>query len=630
MVYQDLCNCEVYTDAHFASYTSQQFQIENHYTNSSTQLNKAWLIVSISRGLKNYNGISQLLGMRFSFNGRELVIDQSAVVTDPKLFIKTGEDSNMMQTGIYAMFDVTDIYNSIGDQTIIPYSKNQTSVGELCIVDEYFIVATYINNSLSLTNLAIVVRNSDTKPRQFFRLGNKVNPLNRNQPIGLTVNLSNICSSAPDSSLVYINDNYAGSLSSEDNTYCSGASGSSMYSGNDFVAFENDDVDSVFKLNDGVAEIKTYLQDTNLFDVDFKYYSLDLGLGSYGWWSNPVHNFTITGIPNCQDFDVTVPDNIELCKKDSYAFDIQGGNKYEWFPKRGLSCYDCPNPVAQTDSSRNWQLTVWSNDSCRVIRNIQMRVIDMPKMEFNLTKTECGTANGQIDIPYPSSFYYNLSYSLNGGSFTTPTNKDHLFDNLAAGDYTLVIKSNNDCQFDTLLTIEDYLNVKADFDALPAKGKAPHTVYPVNKSKHFDAVEWFVDLESQGNTLEQFTFFESGEYEIQLVATKYDESCADTVRKIVYVYEDLILEIPNVFTPNGDGTNDQFSLVSNLDVEIEYTIQNRWGETIKTNQIELKKDSRTELWTGELSTEGVYFYRINVLTKEFVDLEFSGFVHLEK
>lgn len=58
--------------------------------------------------------------------------------------------------------------------------------------------------------------------------------------------------------------------------------------------------------------------------------------------------------------------------------------------------------------------------------------------------------------------------------------------------------------------------------------------------------------------------------------------------------------IPNVFSPNDDGTNDVWKFTS--PIEGELSILNRWGETIYYS-------IGTEFsWDGEKSTEGVYYY----------------------
>ncbi len=80
----------------------------------------------------------------------------------------------------------------------------------------------------------------------------------------------------------------------------------------------------------------------------------------------------------------------------------------------------------------------------------------------------------------------------------------------------------------------------------------------------------------------------------------------------VIVHRDCYIEIPNVFTPNGDGMNDYFFprdvLTSRL-TGFTMSVYNRWGQKIyETNQTSGRGwDGR---FNGELQPEGVYVYVI--------------------
>lgn len=67
-----------------------------------------------------------------------------------------------------------------------------------------------------------------------------------------------------------------------------------------------------------------------------------------------------------------------------------------------------------------------------------------------------------------------------------------------------------------------------------------------------------------------------------------------------------LLWVPNVFTPNNDGFNDEFYAVGEYVWEFEMVIFNRWGKVMKTlTSIDDKWDGR---YNGKLCADGVYYY----------------------
>jgi len=84
-------------------------------------------------------------------------------------------------------------------------------------------------------------------------------------------------------------------------------------------------------------------------------------------------------------------------------------------------------------------------------------------------------------------------------------------------------------------------------------------------------------------------------------------------------------EIPNVFTPNNDGTNDFFTFnTENID-KLELRILNRWGSIVfETDKVSFSWDGKDK--KGDLVTEGVYFYLYTLVTKESVEQSGHGFV----
>jgi len=81
-------------------------------------------------------------------------------------------------------------------------------------------------------------------------------------------------------------------------------------------------------------------------------------------------------------------------------------------------------------------------------------------------------------------------------------------------------------------------------------------------------------------------------------------------------------ELPNVFTPNGDGVNDIFKPYPYKFVEkINMTIYNRWGnEVFKTEDPDINWDGK-DLQTGKPVSDGVYYYVCDVYENRLSGLE---------
>ncbi len=80
------------------------------------------------------------------------------------------------------------------------------------------------------------------------------------------------------------------------------------------------------------------------------------------------------------------------------------------------------------------------------------------------------------------------------------------------------------------------------------------------------------------------------------------------------------LQIPNVFTPNGDGVNDLIPFPNFGNSTNKIVVVNRWGNLIyESNGINPIWDGKDN--SGKNCTEGTYFYRIN-------NTNISGFIQL--
>jgi len=85
-------------------------------------------------------------------------------------------------------------------------------------------------------------------------------------------------------------------------------------------------------------------------------------------------------------------------------------------------------------------------------------------------------------------------------------------------------------------------------------------------------------------------------------------TATDSVRILVVECVEGVIELPNVFTPNGDGTNDLFQpVVVHGIASLSFTIFNRWGQEVyRTTRPTLGWDGRGP--GGSKVPDGVYFW----------------------
>lgn len=85
---------------------------------------------------------------------------------------------------------------------------------------------------------------------------------------------------------------------------------------------------------------------------------------------------------------------------------------------------------------------------------------------------------------------------------------------------------------------------------------------------------------------------------------------------------------PNVITPNGDGVNDVFPFAGPGFKQAELRVFNRWGQQVAVVPgRDASWDGRNSS-SGELLSEGVYFYIIEAVTTSGESFHKAGYVHL--
>lgn len=185
------------------------------------------------------------------------------------------------------------------------------------------------------------------------------------------------------------------------------------------------------------------------------------------------------------------------------------------------------------------------------------------------------------------------------------------------------------------------IHVKADFSVDPNNGEAPLEVTFTDKSIRGLNYKWEFgdgskDSISYLNNPDPHIYYKPGEYSV-ILTIESELHCIDSMKFEKIVVDRSDLNIPNVFTADGDGTNDSFIVESKSLRFLNVEIFSRSGIKIYSFYGEGERLRDWQGWDGNINNSsikaipGVYFYIIRGYgwdDIEYDSKEYRGFVYL--
>ena len=233
-----------------------------------------------------------------------------------------------------------------------------------------------------------------------------------------------------------------------------------------------------------------------------------------------------------------------------------------------------------------------------------------------------------IDETYDIVWYFG-----DGDSSNNVISPSHLYDEQGVYDVRVEITSPLGCyvdaDFPALIRVEPSPIAAFDCDPMTGLTNFNNTVSFTDQS--IGASRWNWQLGSY-TTLEQnptHTFLDTGLVKVRLIVT-HPAGCKDSITKVLDIRPVITWYMPNAFTPNGDGVNDDFFGTGFLDGSSNFrmSIWNRWGEMV------FDTTNPNDKWNGEkrngggMSPEGVYIYTVSFTGPRGEKNEFKGYATL--
>lgn len=226
-----------------------------------------------------------------------------------------------------------------------------------------------------------------------------------------------------------------------------------------------------------------------------------------------------------------------------------------------------------------------------------------------------------------------MQYQWSFGNGAVSTQADPLYVYTAAGTYTVTLAAANGFGCADTATKTAYVKVTAQ----PVAGftLSPPKVTMDNPGTHvidnsLYAETWLYTMDD-GTTYDLSSPFHTykipGEYVVTQVVTN-SLGCSDTAVRTIEVLPSTNVFIPNAFSPNGDGTNDEWNAVISYITSFELRIFDRWGGAV------FETDDVYEGWNGRFRNNGkpmkdeVYVYIIRFRELSGKTREITGHITL--
>jgi len=304
---------------------------------------------------------------------------------------------------------------------------------------------------------------------------------------------------------------------------------------------------------------------------------------------------------------------------------LAGFSPYEYAWNTGSS-----QSILQDISAGEYMITVTDAKNC--VAEQTFIVEDPPPIiiDYTIIEPSCfGLADGQINIDASGG---EPAYEISFGDY--PTSLDGVFENVMGGTYEAYVRDAKGCESSFLINVNSPPQISID---LPSNltmtlGDDLEIDATINASSFYE-IQWFptVDLDCS-NCEDPVT---SSIFDVNYYLQVEDEyGCIVLDSVAISVVNDFAIYIPNAFSPNGDGLNDEFEIYSGKGVREILSLQifNRWGAEVY--KLEKFRPDDEHAWDGRMKSEGfnggVFVYVVDVLFVDGVKRVFSGDVLLVK
>jgi gliding motility-associated-like protein len=318
-------------------------------------------------------------------------------------------------------------------------------------------------------------------------------------------------------------------------------------------------------------------------------------------------NVTLHPVPT-----VVTNHDLTICPKTSVQLVANNTmTSWSWTPALYLNNPAIASPTAAPANSLTYTVQVKDQNNCNYSDTVHVQIRDIRFTLQSQDQTICYGQSVALQATGGDIYSWSPAASLNNSSIANPVAKPE------TGTMYTVYSKENTCGFDSTMQVQVTVNPTPVVDAIKANDitcQVPtaqlHASGSVGSSYAWTPVTGLnkANLADPVSTADTTTTY--------LVTATNQFGCYAIDSVTVYVEADgkLAFVAPNAFTPNNDGRNDCFRVISrNGTIIEELAIFNRWGQQVFVST------ETNPCWNGVFKGEkqpgGTYVYMIKARTK---------------
>lgn len=358
--------------------------------------------------------------------------------------------------------------------------------------------------------------------------------------------------------------------------------------------------------------------------------SITYGVTGTAFCADPVtDSVTVTAV-NSVILNVSAGPDLTPCPGAPTTLTATGATNYTWSPSTGLSSTTVANPTATLMTPMTYTVVgtafcanpvsdvVTITPTNNVILNVDAGrdTIVCPSILTPLHATgatnyswspSVGLSNPSIADPFASPTT-TTTYTVVGTAFCA----DPVIDSVTVSTVASTGPLTSNAGSDGIICVGEEMTLTGTTTG--GYGNNSYVWYvvagePSDSATHPTAISTSILTALPGTNIYQFSVTDQCGY-----------VSSDTV--FVDISADCQVIVPNIFTPNGDGKNDEFIVTGNGIRTFSIAIYNRWGKKLYEST-DLKSG-----WDGGNSSDGTYFYIMKAETVNGKSVDKQGYFQL--